>query len=84
MVTHAATKGFMNQIIGYYECFDSANRAALEHVRACRPIEHRYADVRTVEGALVVRYDGNAEKLHGDPGPTDLSERKALGWEVPK
>lgn len=92
MITHKAIRaGFVGsdwqyskQIIGCYECFDSANRAALEYVRsATEPGCSRSASVVTVDHVCVVSYHGNARELTADTGPDDMELRKMMGWDLP-
>ena len=89
MITHKVTAGISTSVLGCYESFDSANEAAIQYVRTGRigervVIEPRYAEVRTTQDKLVVQYHGGAHELVADPGPKELCERVAMGWEVPK
>jgi hypothetical protein len=98
VITHKAVMGYhfpethsergVDPIIGCYECFDSANRAAINFVRYA----DKSASVTTVDGKLVVYYrtehqpgasPGATRKLIADTGPSDLEERKRCGWDVP-
>jgi hypothetical protein len=80
---HGPDGGDGRRVIGCYECFDSANAAAIERVRETRCDMKLTASVITTTDKRVVVYSGNEFQITADSGPLDLKERRQLGWDVP-
>jgi hypothetical protein len=92
VITHKAIEGYYIgtddngadlRIIGCYECFDSANAAAIKYVRETVCSVKRSASVITVLGARVVYYEGNESRMKADSGPTEIDQRTHTGWDLP-